>query len=37
MRSLSSHTDLYWLGNTTADKGDPEGKDVQTGLDDQIG
>jgi hypothetical protein len=37
MKNLSHHTDNPWVGNLIADKGDPDGRNVQTGLAIQIG
>jgi rhamnogalacturonyl hydrolase YesR len=37
MKNVSDHTDLPWVDNFTVDKGDPNGRNAQTGLADQIG
>jgi hypothetical protein len=35
--SVTSYWSSLWIGNLTADKGDLDGRNVQTGLADQIG
>jgi hypothetical protein len=35
--SLTSYRSVLWVGNLIADEGDPDARNVQTGLADRIG